>query len=117
MKRILVVDDEKNIQELYKTALEAEGYEVSVSNSGKDAQSRLEGEQFDLIILDIRMPELNGVEFLKDLRSKEPNLPVLICSAYPMYKNDFFTWLADDFIVKSPDLTELKQKVKKLLAE
>lgn len=115
MKTILVIDDEKNICELYKTELENEGYFVLTTQSAKDAYDILLKQKIDLIILDIRIPELNGVDFLKELRKNEPDLPVLISSAYPMYKNDFFTWLADDFVVKNPDLTELKEKVKKLL--
>ncbi|MGB9561194.1 MAG: response regulator [bacterium] len=115
MRTILVVDDEKNICELYKTELEREGYNVVTSLTASEAYHHLENEKIDLIILDIRMPGLNGVEFLKELRKNQTDLPVLISSAYPMYKNDFFTWLADDFIVKNPDLTELKEKVKNLL--
>ena len=115
MKRILVVDDEENIRLLYEEELAEEGYEVSVAASAQEALAKIEAERPDLITLDIRMPGVDGIEFLKLLRERDRDLPVIIVTAYGEYKQDFSVWASDAYVVKSADLDELKAVVRKVL--
>lgn len=115
MKRILVVDDEENIRLLYKEELADEGYEVSVAASAEEALAQIEAHRPDLITLDIRMPGVDGIEFLRLLRERDRDLPVIIVTAYGEYKQDFSVWASDAYVVKSADLDELKAVVRKVL--
>ncbi len=115
MKRILVIDDEENIRLLYTEELADEGYEVSVAASAQEALAKIEAERPDLITLDIRMPGIDGIEFLRLLRERDRDLPVIIVTAYGEYKQDFSVWASDAYVVKSADLDELKAMVRKVL--
>ncbi|HOP05782.1 MAG TPA: response regulator [candidate division Zixibacteria bacterium] len=114
-KRILVVDDDPHIRLLYQTELEECGYRVETMDSAVKLLQAGPPESFDLIVLDIEMPEMTGIEALQELRKKLPDTRVVINSAYSIYKADFQTWLADDYLVKSSDLSELKESIAKLL--
>ena len=115
MKRILVIDDEVNIRQLYKVELEEEGYHVLLAASGKEALDILERETFDLVMLDIKMPGINGLEILGKIKEMKETIPVILISAYDAYKQDFTSWAAEEYIVKSSDLSEMKEKIKKYL--
>jgi len=67
------------------------------------------------VILDIRMPDLNGVETLKKIMESASTVPVILNSAYTSYRDNFLTWAAEAYVVKSSDLTELKNKAKEVL--
>ena len=116
MKRILVVDDEENIRLLYQVELEEEGYSVEVAAHGQEALDKLDTFKPDLITLDIKMPGMDGVETLQRIREGERDLPVILCSAYGEYKQDLTTWASDAYIIKTSDLTELKNTIKTLLS-
>jgi DNA-binding response OmpR family regulator len=117
MKRIMIVDDEPAIRKLYQKEFSEEGFDVLLAASGQEALSKVENESnLDLIILDIKMEGKDGLEVLDELRTKFKGLSVILNSAYSTYKNDFTSWLADAYLVKSHDLTELKDKVQELLA-
>ena len=119
MKRILIADDEEALQRLYQEEFEEEGYEVILAGNGREVLERLDdpGRLPDLIIMDIRMPEMNGIDTLRIIKEKLPQIPVILCSAYSEFKQDFSVWASDDYVVKSSDLTELKAAVKKHLKE
>ncbi len=117
MKTILVVDDEKHICELYKSELEDEGYAVAVAYTGKDALHVVETDPPDLIVLDIQMPGMDGIEILETLIGRDKGIPVILNTAYSHYRDDFTTWGADAYVVKSSDTTELKREIKRLLEE
>ncbi|MEM7828392.1 MAG: response regulator [Candidatus Aenigmatarchaeota archaeon] len=117
MKKILVVDDEEYIRVLYKEELEDEGYNVCVACDGEEALRKIEEERPDLVILDIKMPGINGIEVLRKLRQRWRDLPVILSTAYGEYKRDFSTWASDAYEVKSSDLTSLKKKVKDLIGK
>ncbi len=119
MKRILIADDEEALQRLYKEEFEEDGYEVILAGNGKEVLSRLEDPDHvpDIIVMDIRMPEMNGIDTLRTIKEKYPRMPVILCSAYSEFKQDFSVWASDDYVVKSSDLTELKEAVKRHLKE
>ncbi len=113
--RLLIVDDEESIRLLYQQEFMDEGYDVLLASSGEEALEILEKEPVDLVILDIRMKEMSGLEALQHIVKEKKNLPVILCSAYSSYQDDFSSWLADAYVIKSSDLTELKDEVKRLL--
>jgi CheY-like chemotaxis protein len=117
MKRILVVDDEKHICELYKMELEEEGYEVTLANSGQQALEEVDENPPDLIVLDIQMPGMDGIETLEKLIGKDKGIPIILNTAYSHYKDDFTTWGADAYVVKSSDTSKLKNEIKRLFGQ
>ena len=112
MKKILVVDDEQNIRFLYKEELEDDGYHVSVAATGEEALKKLDNQ--DLIILDIKIPGMDGIEVMWKIKDEKSDIPIILCSAYGRYKQDFRVWASDAYVVKSADLRELKLKIKEI---
>jgi two-component system response regulator (stage 0 sporulation protein F) len=115
MKKILVVDDEENIRQLYKEEFEDLGYEVTTVADGIQALAALDTKKFDLVTLDMRMPDIDGIETLRKMKEKNSTLPVIICTAYEEYKHDFGSWCSDAYVVKSADTSLLRETVKKIL--
>ena len=115
--RLLVVDDEINQGLLYEQELEDEGYEVDVANSGAEALELVKKNSYDLLVLDIGMPEMDGLETLARLLGIDNKIPVILNTAYPSYKDNFMSWAADAYVVKSMDLTELKEKIRESLSK
>ena len=115
MKKILVVDDEENIRQLYKEEFEELGYEVTTVADGIQALAALDTKKFDLVTLDMRMPDIDGIETLRKMKEKSSTLPVIICTAYEEYKHDFGSWCSDAYVVKSADTSLLRETVKKTL--
>jgi CheY-like chemotaxis protein len=115
MKKILIVDDEEGIRFLYKEELEEEGFSVELANNGKEALEKLPLFRPDLVTLDIKMPVMDGIEALKRIREVDRQLPIILCSAYGEYKQDFTTWASDAYVVKCADLTDLKSTIRRLL--
>ncbi len=116
-KKILLVEDEENESLLYKEELEKEGFEVISSSNGADAVEKIANEECDLVILDLQMPQMDGIETLGKILTKKRDMPIIIYTAYPQYKNQFLTWAADAYLTKSSDLGPLKRKVKTILGE
>lgn len=116
MPKILIVEDEENLRELYAEDLEESGYEVEKAMNGKEAMELVRKGGFDIVIMDIRMPEMDGIETLGKIITMEKKLPVIIYTAYSNYKSNFMTWTADAYLTKSSNLDELKNKIKELLA-
>ena len=116
-KTILVVEDEAKLREIYKEALAEEGYEVLMVDNGRKALTVVRGAAVDLIITDIKMPEMHGVEFVTALREAGFETPVIMCSAYEQMKNDFGVVSAGiaDFLTKPVDIDELVSKVNAIL--
>lgn len=115
MKKILVVEDEEGLRLLYQEELEGEGYQVLTARNGKEAIGILEKEKPDLIILDIVMPVMDGIEALGRIVGKDKKIPIILNTSHSGYREDFMSWVADAYVTKSSDLEELKMKVKELL--
>jgi DNA-binding response OmpR family regulator len=116
MSRILIVEDDANLSFLYATEFEEEGHDVETVASGAAALDAIERRAPDLLILDIKMEPMDGLEALGRIRERHHHLPVIINTAYPAFKADFATWGADAYLIKSGDLSELKATVRRLLA-
>lgn len=115
MAKILIVDDEKHIRTLYSDELKEEGYEVTTAPDGSDIYNLIENEKPDVILLDIKLADSNGLDVLQQIRNKYYNLPVILCSAYGSFKVDIKAIAADAYVVKSADLSELKKKIAQVL--
>ena len=115
MAKILVVDDEPGLRLLYAAELEDEGYQVITAQNCTEAATALANEQIDLVVLDIQIKQESGLEMLQTIVKERSGLPVILCSAYNCYKDDFSSWLADAYVVKSSDLSELKTEISRLL--
>lgn len=118
MKRILLVEDDKNIQTLLQEELEEDGYSVTVASNGKEALAYIEGDGCidpDLIIMDLRMPRMDGFEAMGHIIKSRQNTPVIIHTAYSSYREDVMVLAADAYIEKSHDLTKLKEMIKELI--
>jgi DNA-binding response OmpR family regulator len=115
-KTILIVDDDESQRFLCQEALTDEGYRVISAKDGKEALAKVEEEPPDLVILDIVMPEMDGMEAMTRILRKHRRIPVILNTSYSRYREDFITWAADAYVVKSPDFVELKGKIKELLS-
>jgi len=115
MARILVVDDEVNIRKLYQSELEECGFEVETAANGLEAMRSVKAALPDLVILDIKLAQDNGLDCLRRIKEFNPSIPVILNSGYSTYKDDFSSWLADAYLVKSSNTKELTRKVRELL--
>lgn len=112
--KLLIVDDDTNIQRLYKEELEEEGYNVVIAGTGKEALEMFESENPDIVTLDILMPDIDGISLLRKMKEQRPNIPIIMSTAYD-YRDDFAVWASEAYIVKSSDLAELKNTIRKLM--
>ncbi len=117
MKRILVVDDEKNIRALFRDELKEAGFEVDTAGSGQEALAMVAKQAPDLIVLDIRMEDMTGLEVLEQVRRNHDKLPVIMCTAVRGLQDDFTVWdsKVSDYITKPVDLDDLKEKIRNAL--
>src|SRR6185436_10879810 len=114
---ILIVEDEENLQEALKLNLELEGYEVSCVGTGLEALKKLDGEMFDLVIMDVMLPEVDGITVTESLRLQHNEVPILIVSAKSSGADRVMGLKkgADDYLVKPFNLEELFLRVEKLI--
>jgi len=114
---ILLVEDEENLHEALKLNLELEGYEVSSAFNGTAALKAVEGEYFDLIILDVMLPEMDGINVTETIRLKNMEVPILILSAKNTSADRVIGLKkgADDYLTKPFNLEELILRVQKLI--
>ncbi|MCP5003171.1 MAG: response regulator [Planctomycetes bacterium] len=116
MATILLVEDDKNQRILYSQELQLEGYDLVTAVDGKDALEKVHEQPPDLIVMDINMPRMDGIETMGKILSRNKQIPIIINTAYSNYKNSFMTWAADAYVVKSSDLTELKNVIRDILS-
>lgn len=114
---LLFVDDEEELLNLYRSAFGREGYEVLTAPDLPSARSLLAGAEVAAVVLDIRLAEGSGLELLREIKAGRPHLPVVLSTAYARYQDDFSSWLADAYVVKSSDLTELKAAVHRCIGQ
>jgi len=118
---ILVVDDESEIREGLELLLKTEGYQVAMAETGQSGLSRLEERPYDLLLLDVSLPDRNGLEMLKDIRLQDPTLPIVLITAYgsiemarAAFKNgamDYITkpWSNDELLAQVAQAVESRK--------
>lgn len=113
MKRILVVDDERQITRMLRTSLQSSGYEVSIANNGLEAFDSFKAEDPDLIITDLAMPEMNGIELTQAVR-RIAETPIIVLSVRDSdtMKVSALDHGADDYITKPFNMPELLARVR-----
>ncbi|MGZ3557528.1 MAG: response regulator [Thermodesulfobacteriota bacterium] len=115
MAKILIVEDDEIQLLLCKEELEEEGYDVTLARTGEEALESIQDSPCDLVILDLRMPGMDGLEALGKIVSRHKKVKTVIHTAYPKCKGEFISWLADAYLTKSTDFSLLKKTVKELL--
>ena len=111
MAKVLVVDDDQSLRLLYQKELKDDGHEVTTVPSGKDALESISRGRPDVVVLDIKMEEMDGLTVLDEIMKVDKTIPVILNTAYSTFKSDFTTWNAEAYVVKSSDLSELRRTI------
>jgi DNA-binding NtrC family response regulator len=117
VERILIVDDEEGLRRLLVRVLTKAGYEATAVSGGGEALRQVAGEPFDLVITDIKMPEMDGLHLLRELKAFDPSLPIIVMTAYGTVENAVQALRAGayDYVAKPFEIDELKLTVAKAL--
>ncbi len=117
MPRLLIADDDNEIRELLEFDLSHSGYETDIAKDGEEALQKALANNYDLILLDVMMPKINGFDVCKHIRSAKPAVPVLMLTAKGTIgdKTQGFDSGADDYIVKPFDIQEVLLRVRALV--
>src|SRR5574340_170162 len=117
--KILVVDDEEGARELFNTILTDEGYEVALAVDGEEALTRMKGDAYDLVVTDIKMPGMDGLQLLQELRKVGSTADVIMVTAYGEVESYLkaMSLGAAEYINKPIRIKELKRIVHKVLTE
>ena len=114
-EHVLLVDDEQEFLDVMKERLETRGMKVSTEVSAEDALKRIESELFDALILDLKMPGIDGLEALKRAKSARPELQVILLTGHASVEKgvEAIKLGAMDFVEKPADLNALSEKIKR----
>ncbi|MBW2478190.1 MAG: sigma-54-dependent Fis family transcriptional regulator [Deltaproteobacteria bacterium] len=116
-EHILLVDDEDGMRRLLSRVLSKEGYETTAVSNGAEALRHVANDRFDLVVTDIKMPEMDGLALLRELKEFEPSLPIIVITAYGTVENAVEALRAGayDYIAKPFETDEIKLTVAKVL--
>ncbi|WP_369795250.1 response regulator [Sporosarcina sp. ZBG7A] len=119
LKKLLIVDDQAGIRLLLDEVFKKEGYETVLAATGKEALLRVENDEPDCILLDMKMPGMNGDEVLKQVKSDRPNLPVVMMTAYDVIEtsDSEAQHQADHYFTKPFDIHQVRHTINHLLRE
>ena len=119
MKTILATDGNENIRLLLETELSAEGYRVILASNGLEALEKAKDKTPDLVILDVKMPQMHGLKTLEAIRKENKELPIIICSAYDKMWDDYTVWASRvaGYLTKPIDFGHLKAIIRKSLGD
>ena len=117
--RILVADDEGSLRNVLSSELSSNGYEVATAADGQEAVSIIEKSPFDLVLLDIKMPKMDGFEVLRYVKKSHPGMKVIMLTGYADLKNAIESKRhgAEDFVSKPYDLVDLLTTIERVLNE
>jgi len=115
--RILVVDDDESIRKVLKTILEEEGYVVNTANNGKEAIRKSNAKFYNLALIDIRLPDMEGTRLLTAMKETTPKMVKIIITGYPSLENavEAVNKGADSYILKPFDMDKVLKKIKEHL--
>jgi DNA-binding NtrC family response regulator len=115
--RILVVDDDEDIRKTLTTILEDKGYAVDTARNGREAMMKTKSKTYNLALIDIRLPDMEGTALLTRIRDTTPNMRKIIITGYPSLRNaiDALNRGADAYIIKPFDVTEILQIIEEQL--
>lgn len=117
MPRILVVDDDPQVAELYGEALRVAGHEVEIVTQGMEALNLCVRSRFALVVSDINMPDIDGVDLLEMIRAQRPGMPYVYITANEMTPASIKIWKADGLVRKQEGVAALIRKVNEVLYE
>ncbi len=114
--KILLVDDEEDILEVIRDRLEAYGFEVVTAGNGVEALAKLRAEKFDGVFMDVKMPEMGGIEALEEIRKTDAHIPVIIITSSSTREAAMATIGkgANEYVLKPFEWSELKAKIEKV---
>ena len=114
--KVLLVDDEEDIIEVIRDRLEAYGFTVMTAGTGVEALRMLSMERFDGVFLDVKMPEMGGIEALEEIRKKDQKIPVILITSSSTRESaiEALAKGANDFVLKPFEWQELKGKIEKV---
>jgi len=117
MKRILVVDDERTVLENFREILELKGYRVDIAETGQEAIEKSEANPYNLALLDIRLPDMEGTELLRRMKDTIPKMVKIMVTGYPSLENakDALNRGADGYVVKPVNMDELMNLIREHL--
>lgn len=115
--KILVVEDNELQRQLYREELEQEGYEVEVALDGDNALAKVAENKPDLIVLDIELPNRDGIETMRKLLEDHPDMPIILNSAYAHYKSNFISWGAQAYLIKTSDTSRLIEEINRVFQQ
>lgn len=117
MSKVLIVDDEPHLRLLYETELRRAGFQTMTASNATQGLEYVETMKPDLVVLDIRMAGMDGIEALQHILERDNTIPVVLNTAFSSYRDNYLTWAADAYVTKSSDVTELVQTVEGLLKD
>lgn len=116
-KLIMIVDDDRNLRFLYRDEFIQAGYDVVLADSGEEALDLADRTHPDLMVIDIMLNGMDGLEAMHRALEKQPGLPVIINTGYRCFMDDFRCWPARAYVLKSADMGELKTRIEECLKE
>jgi DNA-binding NtrC family response regulator len=116
-RRVLIVDDEKFVRELIRDTLRTRGYETGLAGDGIEALAALAQDEYHLVITDVVMPRMEGLELLKRVKKDHPKLPVIVLSGFSFQHNisDFLLFGAEEYMTKPFQVEHLLSTVERIL--
>jgi len=112
---VLIVDDEPHLRLLYETELRRAGFETLTASNAAQGLEFVQTMKPDLVVLDIRMAGMDGIEALQRILDRDNSIPVVLNTAFSSYRDNYLTWAADAYVTKSADVTELVETVRNVL--
>ncbi len=119
MKPILVADDEAIVRESIRDWLEDAGYQVAMAESGEEALEMIDKQDFGMVILDLRLPGMHGLEVLKEVKAKRPDMKSIIITAYPadLSRDEAKKLGAIDYLIKPVFPADLEALIRETIAQ
>ncbi len=115
--KLLIVDDELLIRDLLYDYFKSRDYDIAVADSGQGALAQLEDSHFDTIILDLKMPDMDGLELATKIRASDVNVPIIVMTGYPSMETaiEALRKRADDYFIKPFNLRQMNRAVESAL--